>query len=182
MTLDLALVERSVRRAYEIGRLKRAGTKMAPWGALTALALWIGPFDGLDAAMGALLITTGFVYLWRGQLAEQAYQPGVIAGVAPLVLALLANGPRPHCSHAEGVLSLCTLACAIGGVVAAVRITRFARAAERPPMAFGLAMLPAFLLGSLGCGCIGYAGVITLAATLFLASIPEMVRWTRRAI
>ena len=41
-------------------------------------------------------------------------------------------------------------------------------------------MAPAFLLGALGCSCIGFTGVAALAAALLLASVPEVLRWTQR--
>lgn len=181
MTLDLRLMERRMRRAYERGRVKRASWLILPWLAVLAVGLWFGPFGIFDYVLGTSLATTGFVYLWRGQLAEQSLVPGVLAGVIPLGLALLANGPNPHCTHGNGGVSMCTLACAVGGVIAVLRISQFARKSERAPMAFGLAVIPAFLLGSIGCGCIGYTGVMAMAGAMFLTSIPDMLRWAARS-
>src|SRR5512138_3026156 len=113
MTADLTLVERLVRRAYELGRVKRAVTLMIPWTLLGVLALWFGPFRDFDVVLAVLLTLACLAYLWRGQLAEQALLPGVKAGLIPLGLALVANAPGSHCAHEQGIVSLCTLACAV---------------------------------------------------------------------
>lgn len=180
MALDLVLVERRARRAYELGRLRRALTLSTPLLGLVAAALLLGPGRAFDLVVAGALLLTGVGYLWRGTLAERALLPGIGAGSFPLVLALLANGPGPGCAHG-GALSLCAAACAVGGVFAALRVSEFARGEARSPAAFGLAMVPTFLLGSLGCGCIGFTGVAAMAGALLFASVPEVLRWTQRA-
>lgn len=179
MAPDLLLVERRARRAYELGRLRRAATQATPLLGLVAAALLLGSGRAFDLVVALALLLLGVGYLWRGTLAERALLPGIGAGSIPLVLALLANGPGPGCVHGAA-LSLCTAACAVGGVLAALRVSEFARGEARRPAAFGLAMAPAFLLGALGCSCIGFTGVAALAAALLLASVPEVLRWTQR--
>jgi hypothetical protein len=178
MTHELALVERRVRRAYEIGRVKYAMVSGLPLMGLSGLAFLAGAGRSLDVVAALALVVTGLTYLWRGQLAARALLSGVVAGLVPLLLALFANWSSPGCTH-EATISVCTVACAIGGVLAARRLTEFARAEEKHPAAFVLAVLPAILLGSLGCGCIGYVGVLAMAGALTLASLPEMLRWVR---
>jgi len=182
MTFDPSRVGRRMRHAYEIGRIRRAAVLALPWVGLLMVGLWLGPFGLFDFGLGTLLVVTGFAYLWRGQLAEQALVPGLISGLFPLGLALLANGPNPQCHHGQGGLSLCTFACGVGGVLAAMRISKFARRQESSPMAFGLAVIPAFFLGSLGCGCIGYTGVMAMAGAMFLTSLPELMRWAQKSV
>ncbi len=179
MAPDLVLVERRARRAYELGRLRRAVTLGTPLLGLVATALLLGSGRTFDLVVALALLLLGIGYLWRGTLAERALLPGIGAGSFPLVLALLAGGPGPSCAHGA-TLSLCALACAVGGVLAALRVSEFARGEARRPAAFGLAMAPTFLLGSLGCGCLGFTGVAALAAALLLASVPEVLRWMQR--
>ncbi len=176
MAFDVALVERRARRAYEVGRIRYALAASAPLLAVVALALWFGSRSTFDFAAAAVLVAIGLVYRWRGTMAERALLPGLGAGSIPLVLALVANGSSAGC-HQGDALSLCTIACAVGGVLAALRITEFAHSEEHTPGAFGLAMIPTFLMGSLGCGCAGFSGVLFLAGALLLTSVPEMVRW-----
>jgi hypothetical protein len=176
MTLDQNLVERRMRRAYELGRIKYAVTRSVPLVALTAFALYLGPLRSFDLAMGFAFVMTALLYLWQGQLAARALKPGIVAGLFPLILALVANGQNPGCSHGN-LLSLCAFACAVGGSIAALRITQFSRTEEHQPTAFLLAVLPTLLLGSLGCGCIGFTGVVAMSGALFVVSLPTIVRW-----
>lgn len=176
MALDVVVVERRMRRAYEFGRIKHAAAQSVPLFALTGIALYVGPLRGLDIAVASLLAATALLYRWLGQLAERTLQPGIVAGLFPLVLALTANAVSPGCAHGNA-LSLCALACAMGGVVAALHLTRFARTEGNERAAFWLAVLPTLLLGSLGCGCIGFTGVMAMTGALFVGSLPALLRW-----
>lgn len=176
MALDLVLVERRMRFRYEFGRVKHALTLTLPLVVLTGLALYAGPLRSFDFAVGAVLVMTALAYLWLGQLAERTLLPAIVAGLFPLVFALVANGANPGCSHGS-VISTCTAACALGGMVAALRISRFARAEENHMGAFWLAALPTLLLGSLGCGCMGFTGVLAMTGAMLVVSVPAMRSW-----
>jgi hypothetical protein len=178
MTLDLSLVERRMRRAYELGRLKHASLRSVPIVAITLAALYFGPKRHFDFALGLAFVATAIFYLWQGQLAARALKPSIIAGLFPLVLALAANGPNAGCHHGS-TLSLCTLACALGGAIAAFRLSRFTRTEEHQPTAYGLAVIPTLLLGSLGCGCVGFSGVLAMTLALVVVSVPTMLSWAR---
>lgn len=171
-----SLIEHNARRAYERGRLRYAMMGSLPVALLSSIAVSFGSHRTLDFATGLAVIVLGIFYLYRGKLAGRALFPGVTAGTIPLVLALLANGSHSGCPHHETV-SLCLVACITGGIVSSLLIVRFARREAHHISAWGLSTLPTLLVGSLGCGCLGYSGVIALVGALLISSAPPMVRW-----
>jgi hypothetical protein len=176
MALELKVVEGRIRRAYELGRLRRAAIRSLPLGAIAASAIYFGPQRSFDFALGLSFVATAIFYLWQGQYAARALKPSVIAGLFPLLLSLIVNRTHPACGH-ESMLSACTIACALGGVIAATRIIRFSRTQKHPSTAYGLALIPTVLLGSLGCGCIGFTGVLAMSIAIIVVSIPTMFVW-----
>jgi len=89
-TLDARLVSRA-HRAYELGRLT-AATRRALLLALPislALAGCGAPQEVL--ACGGALLAAVTLFLWRGQEYEAGVWPGVAAGLAPLLLPVLAR-------------------------------------------------------------------------------------------
>lgn len=171
---------RRMRRAYELGRLKRAACSVWPLVGVSTVSLLLGSVRILDVVLAGALVVIGFGFVWQGQVAEKAVVPGVAAGLAPFVLAWLANGPREGCEHGS-LYSYCVLACAVGGVVAQVVVVRFARNHQKQVTAWGLATVLAFVVGGMGCGCIGYSGILTLAGAMLLTSAPDLARWAWRA-
>jgi hypothetical protein len=87
--------------------------------------------------------------------------PGLAAGIVPLALALCAN----HIGHAcmgDECMTVCIPACATGGVVAGLAVAAIG-IRRRSGAAFWLATSAvALLTGAMGCGCVGYTGVIGL--------------------
>jgi hypothetical protein len=86
------------------------------------------------------------------------------------------NRTHSGCGH-ESVLSACTVACALGGAIAATRIVQFSRTQKHQPTAYGLALIPTLLLGSLGCGCVGFTGVLAMTIAIGVVSIPSILVW-----
>ncbi len=179
MTLEPNTLERRLRRFYEMGRMLRALRLGLPILGLALLAYWFGPGRSFDQFAAGSLGLLGLVYLWRGQMAEKATFPGIVAGMVPLLLTHLANAGQSGCEHGVAVTS-CMVACLVGGVVAALVVVRFASPLPRPLPAWGFAASLAFLTGALGCSCIGYSGVLALSGGLLLTSSPQLVRWAWR--
>lgn len=179
MELDRLLVERGVRRAYELGRLGDAVVGALPIALLGAVAVGLGPARWFGALVGLALVLTVVLCLWRGLLLGAAVVPGVLAGMVPLVLVHLANHASPGCA-VSGCGAYCVEACVAGGLAAGLLVVRFARRRSRPVAAWGVAGLLALLTGGLGCTCVGYTGALAMVGALFAASAPSLVVWAYR--
>lgn len=178
MALDLVLLERGVRRTYELARLRDALVGGLPLAVLAGVAVWLGPQRWFVGAVGVALVVAVVGYFWHGLGAAKAVLPGVGAGLVPLVLTHVANGFGPGCT-AHGCGTYCMEACIAGGGLASLALLRFAHRAEHPPSAWGYGASLAWLTGALGCSCVGYTGVLALGGVLVGLSLPSLVTWAR---
>lgn len=166
--------------AYERARWRDAVVGAAPLLAGGALAVCVGdrPFPGLCCAV--LLVVVAVLLRWRGRDLGAALGPGLIAGAVPLSLALLARA-WGHVCVGGSCVSLCFPACAAGGVIAGLYLSRVAlrRGAGVPFLAAGFGV--AMLVGALGCSCVGFGGALGMAAGLATVVAPSMLRsWVAR--
>ena len=116
---DLAHLQRRARTAYELGRLRLALLGVAPVAVIIAGAMCLGHRP--MSACGSVGDGRGRGgHNWYGRDPQRAVFPGIAAGMVPLLLALCAN--RWHACGANGCISFCVPACAIGGVIAGLAV------------------------------------------------------------
>jgi hypothetical protein len=141
---------------------------------IVAVAAAFARVPSVTAALGLGVFMTGVVFLWYGRDLKRAVLPGVAAGLVPLVFALCASHFH-HCSD-DACMSFCVPACAAGGLLAGLAVAVIGHR-QRAGVAFWLAASGlALLTGSMGCSCVGYAGVAGLAAGYAMGVVPNLVR------
>jgi hypothetical protein len=176
--MDDAMLMVAARRAYERGRLTAGARRAAGVAPLAALPL----YRCLDVGSGApqvlvgllALVTLVTLFSWRGEGYARGVRPGLVAGLGPLLLPLLA--------HATGVMCSATLcgilpaAAAAGGFLGGLWLGGQALARERhdAPYWFAAAAVSASL-GALGCLHVGLAGLGAMALGLLAGSAPALV-------
>ena len=177
MVSDMALTR--ARRAYERGRFVYATKRTLPLVIMLLCALFLGARVQSSLVFGLLGLFVVWLFSWRGQALGRSVVPGVLSGLVPLGLALGAQA-YGHVCTGNGCMSLCMPACSLGGVVAGGLIAWGARAAtERATFIAGAGGL-ALLVGSLGCSCVGYGGVLGLVAGLVATLVPSAALVLRR--
>lgn len=177
-TTERAL-RRQARRAYELGRLRMALRDAWPVLPMVALSWWLSRTTPLVIlSTGALLLVSVIGMRFRGGVYGQVVTPGLLAGIAPLLLPLVLRSSG-HCCIGGACWSLCMLGCIGGGMFAGVSIgvTAAAQPQERWVFASAASLL-ASLAGMLGCTVIGTAGIIGMAAAVLATSLP--VAWVAR--
>jgi hypothetical protein len=117
--------------------------------------------------------------LWRGEEAGDAVGAGLLAGTAPLLLAVFFRSLGHPCTR-EFCFTVNVPLCIAGGVVAGVAVAlRAARTARRRGVFLATGWLIAGLTGSLGCTFSGLAGLVGMSAGLLAGSVPLLV-WSLR--
>jgi len=142
---------------------------------MALLALSFGQATALIAGLGALLLLLTTTFSWRGQAYGRAVRPGLMAGVVPLVLPMLARSG--YCHMAGACSTMCMTACIGGGLVAGA-ILGFTASAQQTDRGrfFASAAIVAALSGALGCLPMGAAGTIGMLTGLLVASTPLVAR------
>ncbi len=173
-SIDLDVLERRARWRYELARAGRSLLGFAPALLLVAAAAALGRRPSSAMMFGSMLFLSGSFLLWRGQTFHRAVLPGLLAGVIPLVFALMAN--RGHACAGGHCSTWCLPACITGGVVAGVMVSYVAQKRGLGWRFFAGASAVSFLTGAMGCACIGYSGVIGLGAGFLAGAVPLGVR------
>lgn len=159
-------------RAYEAGRQLYATKRTLPFALVIAGALSFGARVHTSIVFGLLALAVMWLFSWRGQTVGRAVVPGALAGIVPLGLALGAQA-YGHVCTGSGCMSLCMPACTLGGVIAGGLIAWGARASTARATFLASASGLALLVGSLGCSCVGYGGVVGLGAGLLATVVPS---------
>jgi hypothetical protein len=168
-------IERRARIRYEVARLRRALLGFAPVLVLVAVAAVFAKRPSSTVAFGVATFAVGVVLLWYGRDLKRAVLPGLAAGIAPLVLVLCANHVG-HMCMGDNCTMLCIPACAVGGIVAGLAVAAVG-VQQRSGTGFWVAASSiALLTGSMGCACVGYAGLAGLALGLAAGLVPGLVR------
>ncbi|HVY26129.1 MAG TPA: hypothetical protein VHB79_06235 [Polyangiaceae bacterium] len=172
---NLSLIERRVRRKYEWARARRAFWGFTPVLLIVAAAAALAKRPGSTLTFGALMFALGVAALWYGRDVRKAVLPGVALGLIPLVLALCANHMH-HVCMGDACMSVCLPACTAGGLVAGIGMAIVGQR-QRLGVGYWLAASAITLLtGAMGCSCVGYAGVLGLAAGFGVGLLPALAR------
>jgi len=172
---DLTLMMRRARRAYELGRARRAVLGFAPVVVLVAAAYVFGDGDSWTASLGLALFVCGAAMLWYGRELKHAVLPGIAAGSVPLVLVLCARQFGGFCTGLS-CTALCMDACAIGGVLAGLAVAGVGKARRSGPGFWIAASALSFVTGAMACVCLGMSGVIGLALGYGAGVVPGLLQ------
>ncbi len=161
------------RRSYEAGRRRLAwrtlllSVPMAGAGLATCRHLLVG------LPLAAALVTVGATLAHRGGVARRAVVPGLLAGLAPMLLPLTAC---VGCSlSGAGVERVCFPACVAGGLVGGAVLWAMAARVGVGRREFVLvAGTLASIAGALGCVVLGATGVLVMVAALVVSSMPAI--------
>lgn len=171
---DLQQLERRARQSYERARVVRALVGGVPLAVLAVLAALLSRRPGSITVLGPLLFLVGVALLWRGRDAGRGLLPGALAGVIPLTMSLVANlwhgCASGHCS------SWCVPACTAGGVIAGALVSVIALRRNLGLGFWAGASTISLLTGAMGCSCVGYSGLVALAAGFAGGVLPQLLR------
>lgn len=178
--MDEALLLAAARRSYELGRLRRAGRRAAVAAAVAALPLHHCAQAGraVEGLVGiAALATLVALFTWRGQGYGRGVAPGLVAGVGPLLLPLLASWTGVLCSTT--VCGVLPAASVLGGLAGGLALAGSAFGGERGNARRGAsywfaAGAIAASLGVVGCLHVGLAGLGGMAAGLFVGTLAPL--------
>lgn len=173
-SIDLAVLKQRTRRAYELGRLRRALLGVVPVIGISALAAWVAHRPSSTLWFGLATAAIGAAMLWYGREPQKAVLPGIAAGLVPLTLALCAS--QVHSCGANGCSTLCVPACALGGVVAGLAVARVGNRRGLGIWFWLSASSLALFTGAMGCSYIGYSGVVGLVIGFAAGVVPGLVR------
>jgi hypothetical protein len=176
-TIDANRLERAARRRYELRRLSDALLAAVPIALIGACAAWFARRPASTVSFAIVTVLAASFLFWWGRAPRRAVLPGVVAGVLPLVLSLTANGMH-HCASGQ-CSSMCVPACVAGGLLAGFGVSTVGLR-RRAGWEFWLAgSALALATGSMGCACIGFSGVVGLAAGYAVGLGPGL--WRRLA-
>lgn len=173
-SVDLASWRRRVRRAYELGRFRRALARSTPALVLAAAAAtWVG-HALVPLAMGVGLYAASVGLLWWGREPGWGVLPGLAYGLLPLGAALLASVCVPGTAGetSDGAWkAACVGAAFVAGSLIAWRAVR----SQHHNVRFLSAALVAFLTGAIGSACLGLYPLVGTAVAISIAFIVAVV-------
>jgi len=170
---EVSEIARRTRLRYEWARLRRAALGFAPVLLVVAGATALARRPTLTGVLGVAAFVMGAALLWDGRDPKRAVLPGVLSGLVPLSLALCAN--RLHVCTGDGCVSWCVPACSLGGLVAGFLVARAGHQRRRAPSFWLAASALAFLIGGMGCACVGYSGLLGLALGFGVGVLPGLL-------
>jgi len=161
-------------RAYELGRAMYAARVAVLVLAFPVLSLLLGARLGPTGLLAvALALSAGFL-AWHGRAAGEGLLPGILAGAVPFLFGHAAQA-WGHVCLGDGCYSLCMPACVAGGTIAGLMVARMSRRRSEPLVTLAASSGTALLVGALGCGCVGFTGVLSLAVSLSLSVAADRV-------
>ena len=174
--MDDTLLLAAARRAYELGRVRMGARRAALAVPLAALPLYQCVQAGRAAqaliGMAALAALVG-LFTWRGQGYARGVPVGLAAGVAPLLLPLLAQWTGLLCSATIcGVLPAASVG---GGFLGGLALAGGALRRERRGAGFWFAAATVTAsLGAMGCLHVGLAGLGGMSLGLLAGSLAPL--------
>jgi hypothetical protein len=165
------------RRSYEAGRWRLARRTLLLSLPMAGVSLAACRHLVVGVPLAAALVVVAAVLALRGGIAGRAAMPGLLAGLAPMLLPLTAC---VGCSlNGASVGSVCFPACVAGGLVggavlwtSAARVTMEGGGRREFLLVAGTL---ASIAGALGCVVLGVGGVLAMMAALVASSAPAML-------
>jgi hypothetical protein len=167
-------IEHRARFRYELARMRRALFGFAPVLVIVGLAMIFAKRPSWTLGFGVAVFAVGTALLWYGRDLRRAVLPGLAAGIVPLALVLCANQVG-HACMGDRCMALCIPACAAGGVAAGL-VVAILGIRRRAGVGFWIAgSSVALLTGAMGCGFVGYAGLVALLVGFGAGLVPGLV-------
>lgn len=177
MTSSSAALTKSalLQAAFVRGRLRLATTSAL--GALLVVGVFVTFAESfrIAAPLSVVAVVEVFALTYLGGVSGRQALPALLLGVLPLSAALLA-GVMGHACTPSGCVSLCAPFCAVGGTLAGLLLCRMTLASSRPRTAWLSGALLIVTTGSIGCACVGTAGVMGMSAGLLMSSALWLVQ------
>lgn len=173
-SIELTQLQRRLRVSYELGRVRLSLLGMLPVVLVVACAACATQRPESALCFGVCTLAAGAAMLWYGREPQRAVLPGVLAGLIPLVLALVAN--RMHLCGPSGCSTWCVPACVAGGVVAGIAIAIVGHRRRAGAFFWLSASTLALFTGAMGCACVGFSGVAGLLAGFAAGVVPGAIR------
>ena len=168
------------RRAYELGRLRRALRVSAVVLPIVAVSLLVARNALASGVTGAALLAAAVTFRWRGRALGAAVGPGLLAGLIPFALLVTLKCSAGYACMFEGCMTHCVRFCGGGGLAAGLLLAVYARRREDDVNRFLLAGgVVAALTGLLGCFLGGVMGAVWMAVGEMTATLPA-VAWELR--
>lgn len=174
-TTDLESTMRGARRAYELGRARRALVGFLPALPVVGVACLFSDSPSWTVSVGLGMFFLGAVMLWHGRDLKRAVIPGVAAGSVPLVLVLCARH-FGHVCTGMSCTTLCMQACAAGGILAGLAVASVGNSRRSGPGFWLAASALALPTGAMACACLGVSGVVGLALGYSAGLVPGLLR------
>ena len=170
------LLLKRARSAYEWSRLRRGLRVACLVAPMMAVSLTGCGRPSMAVLLGVVLAATATALVWRGGTAGRAVVPGLVAGIASLVLPMVA---APGCAliGRGDTAHYCFLACIVGGLASGGVVAWFASRVHDDRGAFiFVAGAIAALAGSLGCVIVGLGGIAAMVVGVALVSVAAALR------
>ena len=177
--LAMPVLRARARRVYETARFRGAVLGAWPVPVAALLGLRLGCSHAHVLPLATPLLFASIALLWIGRDYGRGVLPGMLAGLAPLVLPGLTMSCTDGCSP-EAML-WCRASCVTGGLLAGAivgwRAAQFGHGSVRFAMvAAGVAMTT----GAIGCLMGGAVGVAGMVLGFALGAVPALLLVPRR--
>lgn len=164
-------VKDAARRAYELGRLRKASQALLWVIPMTVLSVYVCGRPQFSLALGALLAVASVFFWWRGGV----WSRGAILGAMVGTLAALI----PWTFHAFGICcvydierGLCVASGLLAGALVSTRAIKIKEFQKRYLIAGGVVVT---FTGTLGCAVLGMGGLWGFCTGLLLVSTPILI-------
>jgi hypothetical protein len=163
--VDLERLTKRARRAYELGRIRRALWVIAFIAPIGALCVLLSPRKGECLCLLVVLLAFVIGMRWHGRRAGGNASVGLIAGALPLAAGILL-ALEPSICGGPGCILGASLVALVAGVWIAWRLRHESESLDGYLAVAGIAVLSA----SVGCIALGLIGVLGVVIGIALGS------------
>lgn len=173
MATESSDLKEQARRAYELGRLRRAAAWSIPTLLIGGMVAVMVREVSIPLVLAAVLYLASMFLLWWGRAPGRGVLPGIAYGLLPLGAGVIGK-LHGHVCMGFACYGVCLPLCVGGGVLAGLFIARVAARSENPLAVFLSAAATALFTGAIGSSCVGVHGVIGMGLGLGLGFGPLM--------